>query len=74
MNPSIQTVYSPNYNLNYNNNNNIDKSRNNPSLENYKRFHITMNNQIPSDLLEKRVKNLSMIVNHLLSNHNNNIL
>ena len=33
-----------------------------------------MNNQIPSDLLEKRVKNLSMIVNHLLSNHNNNIL
>ena len=73
INPSIQTIYSPNYNLNYNNNN-IDKSRNNPSLENYKRFHITMNNQIPSDLLEKRVKNLSMIVNHLLSNHNNNIL
>ena len=51
-----------------------EKTRNNPSLENYKRFNITMNNQIPHDLLEKRVKNLSLIVNHLLSNHNNNIL
>ena len=53
---------------------NEQKSRNNLSLENYKRFNITMNNQIPHDLLEKRVKNLSLIVNHLLSNHNNNIL
>ncbi len=51
-----------------------EKSRNNPSLENYKRFNITMNNQIPHDLLEKRVKNLGLIVNHLLSNQNNNIL
>ena len=33
-----------------------------------------MNNQIPHDLLEKRVKNLGLIVNHLLSNQNNNIL
>ena len=44
------------------------------SLEHYKRFNISMNNKIPNELLERRVKNLSTIVNHLYSNFNNNIL
>ena len=44
------------------------------SIEHYKRFNISMNNKIPNELIERRVKNLSTIVNHLYSNLNNNIL
>ena len=44
------------------------------SLEHYKRFNISLNHKIPNNLIEKRIKNLSTIVNHLYSNHNNNIL
>ena len=46
----------------------------NASLENYKRFNHTLNNKIPNNLIERRVRNLSSIVNHLFSNHTNNIL
>ena len=51
-----------------------DKNKRMMSLEHYKRFNISMNNKIPNELLERRVKNLSTIVNHLYSNLNNNIL
>ena len=46
----------------------------NASLEHYKRFNHTLNNKIPNNLVERRVRNLSSIVNHLFSNHTNNIL
>ena len=51
-----------------------DKNKRMMSLEHYKRFNISMNNKIPNELIERRVKNLSTIVNHLYSNLNNNIL
>lgn len=51
-----------------------DDSKRMLSLEHYKRFNISLNHKIPNNLIEKRIKNLSTIVNHLYSNHNNNIL
>ncbi len=72
-----------NNNLNQNKNNSTispsiikedDSNKRMMSLEHYKRFNISMNNKIPNELLERRVKNLSTIVNHLYSNLNNNIL
>ena len=49
-------------------------NKKNPSLEHYKRFNNKLNNKIPNYLIERRVRNLSTIVNHLFSNHTNNIL
>ena len=49
-------------------------NKKNPSLEHYKRFNNKLNNKIPNYLIERRVRNLSSIVNHLFSNHTNNIL
>lgn len=51
-----------------------DENKRMLSLEHYKRFNISLNHKIPNNLIEKRIKNLSTIVNHLYSNHNNNIL
>ena len=45
-----------------------------PSIEHYKKFNISLHNKLPFSLLERRVKNLSSVVNHLYSNHHNNIL
>ena len=45
-----------------------------PSIEHYKKFNISLHNKVPVSLLERKVKNLSSVVNHLYSNHHNNIL
>ena len=45
-----------------------------PSIEHYKKFNVSLHNKLPISLLERRVKNLSNVVNHLYSNHHNNIL
>ena len=42
------------------------------SIEHYKKFNISLNYKYP--LSARKVKNLSVVINHLYSNHNNNIL
>ena len=53
---------------------NLPKERKISSIEHYKKFNISLNNKLSISLSERKVKNLSVVVNRLYSNHNNNIL
>ena len=74
------SVFNKTNNSNLNNEENNKNERRKYSLEHYKNFHINLNKSnienknIPLTILEKKVRNLSQIINHLYSNHTNNIL
>ena len=74
------SVFNKTNNSNLNNEENNKNERRKYSLEHYKNFHINLNKSnienknIPLSILEKKVRNLSQIINHLYSNHTNNIL
>ena len=59
------------YDLNNLNNQKKEKGKIS-SIEHYKKFNISLNYKYP--LSARKVKNLSVVINHLYSNHNNNIL
>jgi hypothetical protein len=57
-----------------NNINNQKKEKRKISIEHYKKFNISLNYKLPISLSARKVKNFSVVINHLYSNHNNNIL